>query len=70
MKFKSKELKQWHKRFAILPKKIGAQWVWLESYEERLIDSYWIGDDGAAFVFERRFEAGQGEVGTVKKYRF
>lgn len=30
----------WRLRFAILPVKIGAQWVWLEWFERRFMGEY------------------------------
>lgn len=68
--------REWVSRFSLLPTKLddSGNWIWLERYEQRLVQSYWLSKDGsvpldgaAAFVFERRCQHGQ--TGTVKKYQ-
>lgn len=79
MKFTAKiknNSKEWVSKFAFFPVRLdqNGSWLWLEKYEERLANSYWLSKDGtmpidgaAAFVFERRCE--DGRVGTIKKYQ-
>jgi hypothetical protein len=68
MRWTTQNPKEWHTKFALMPARIAErEWIWLQKFEQRMVDSRWIGGDGAAFVFERRLPGG--EVNQITIYR-